>query len=278
MSDTSSVRRERRRSSQDPPVVAQVPDTIIGAKFEEIPQEHLYHDHKGDANEHFQMSKPNPELRPSLFQSGVGMVEQDPRTAARAKRRGKDNIDESDLFCDSYHFEEGMPWLFSQSKGFGHDLNAKRRLKKWGEFSHGPSLRYVVLEERAKPLYRYHRAVSAPPEVSGERHAASLLGSIPILGGDRGRCKDSWESWRPAKRGCDSQQNSSHEVADAVRNAEIQDYSKNFKKRMDKDPKFAQLCKDTAKMHRDDIQTKKQLRQRWQTTSIGALLQPDNHP
>lgn len=277
MSDTSSARGERRRRSQDAPIVSQVPDRIIGAKFEDIPQEHLYHDHRGDTNEHFHMAKPNPEMRPSLFQSGVGLVEQDARTAARAKRR--EVLDESDLVCDSYHFEEGMPWLFSQSKGFGHDLNAKRRLKKWGEFSHGPSLRYVVLEERAKPLYRYHRAVSAPPEVSGERHAASLLGSMPILGGDRGRCKDSWESWRPAKRGCDNQQNkSSHEVADAVRNAEINDYGKNFKKRLGKDPKFAQLCKETAEMHRQDIETKKQLRQRWQTTSIGALLQPECHP
>merc|ERR1712139_744021 len=158
------------------------------------------------------------------------------------------------------------PWLFSQSKGFGHDLNAKRRLKKWGEFSHGPSLRYVALEERAKPLYRYHRAVSAPPEVSGERHASSLLGSIPVLGGDKGRCKDTWESWRPAKGGCVGG-NSSKEVSDACRNAEIHNYGKNFRKRMHSDSKFAQLCRETAREKTENEQTQKNLRKKWQTTS-----------
>merc|ERR1719191_1048904 len=176
------------------------------------------------------------------------MIEQDLRS-----KDGGGSVADDHLACDSYHFEEGMPWMFSKSKGWGQrDYIAKRRLRKWGEFSHGPSLRHVALEERAKPLYRYHRAVSAPPEVSGERHAASLLGSIPILGGDRGRCKDTWESWRPAKRGCDNPMtNSSREVADAVRNAEIHNYKKNYKKRIDKDPKFTQLCSETAQMHKE---------------------------
>eukprot|EP00746_Dinoflagellata_sp_MGD_P168348 gnl/MRDRNA2_/MRDRNA2_99742_c0_seq1.p1 gnl/MRDRNA2_/MRDRNA2_99742_c0~~gnl/MRDRNA2_/MRDRNA2_99742_c0_seq1.p1 ORF type:complete len:671 (+),score=91.70 gnl/MRDRNA2_/MRDRNA2_99742_c0_seq1:176-2188(+) len=270
LSETGSIRGERRRQPREY-IVPQVNDKVIGAKFENVPQDHLYDDHRGPTNEHFHMSKPNHQIRPSMFQNGGGLIEQDPREQAR---RG---IHESDLVCDSYHFEEGMPWMFSKSKGWGErDYIAKRRLRKWGEFSHGPSLRYVALEERAKPLYRYHRAVSAPPEVSGERHAASLLGSIPILGGDRGRCRDTWESWRPAKRGyCNEKTNSSREVADAVRNAEIHNYDKNFQKRVKSDPKFADLCHETAKMHRENKKMKKELRQKWQATSIGALLKPD---
>jgi hypothetical protein len=275
LSETSSSRGERRRQPKEY-IVPQKNDKVIGAKFQQVPQDHLYDDHRGPTNEHFHMSKPTSEIRPSLFQNGVGLIESDPR---EARKRGSNQINESDLVCDSYHFEEGMPWMFSKSKGWGErDYIAKRRLRKWGEFSHGPSLRYVALEERSKPLYRYHRAVSAPPEVSGERHAASLLGSIPILGGDRGRCRDTWESWRPAKRGYyNGTANNSREVADAVRNAEIANYPKNFKKRITSDPKFAQLCSDTAKMHKEAISKKKELQKKWRATSIGALLQPDPH-
>lgn len=273
LSVSSSARGGSRRHSEDH-FIPQVNDPIIGAKFDDVPQGQLYESQGGLTNQHFHMSKPTRTIRGSCFEGG-GMLEREhPR---RANTSASINIKPADLVCDSYHFEEGMPWMFSKSKGFGqNDYIAKRRLRKWGEFSHGPSLRYVIQEENNKPLYRYHRAVSAPPQMSGERHAASLLGSVVILDPRTG-CKDTWESWKPSKKTGSNFMYSSREVADAVRNSEIHDYEKNFKKRIKSDPKFAQLCKDTASWHEEAKKTSQNLQRKWANSSIGALLKPDEH-
>merc|ERR1719482_114488 len=104
MSGPSSARGEHGRIPREY-MIPQVPDKPIGAKFEAVPQEHLYNDQRGEADSHFHMSKPTREIRRSAFEGGAGMKDYDFRR----------NEDASNLVCDSYEFEEGMPWMYSKS-------------------------------------------------------------------------------------------------------------------------------------------------------------------